>query len=126
MSEDWRILRKEGTGEIVLRRVKWCSSFWCRFRGLQLVSDLPEDEGLLFVDRSESRANTTIHMFFMMFSIGVVWLDSSGKVVDKCLAKPWRPAYAPKLPAQYFIEARPSILERLQIGDVLRFDEASP
>jgi uncharacterized membrane protein (UPF0127 family) len=113
------------TGEIVLRRVRWCSSFWCRFRGLQLVSDLPEDEGLFFVDRSESRTNTTIHMFFMLFSIGVVWLDASGKVVDKCLAKPWRPAYAPKLPAQYFIEARPGILERVQIGDVLRYDEVA-
>jgi uncharacterized protein len=125
MSGDWRILRNQRTGEIVLQRVKWCSSFWCRFRGLQFVSDLLEDEGLLFVDRSETRTNTTIHMFFMLFSIGVVWLDSSGKVVDKRLAKPWRPAYAPRLPAQYFIEARPGILENIQIGDVLRFDEAA-
>lgn len=125
MSSNSRILRNQATGRIVLNRVKWCSSFWCHFRGLQLVSNLPEDEGVLFITRSESRANTTIHMFFMLFSIGVVWLDASGKVVDKCLAKPWRPAYAPKIPAQYFIEANPTILGNVELGDVLRFDEVS-
>jgi uncharacterized protein len=125
MSVSWRLLRNAQNKQIVLRRVRWCDSFWCRFRGLQLVTDLPNDEGLLFVNGAESRANTTIHMFFMLFSIGVVWLDSSGKVVDKCLAKPWRPAYAPRSAAQYFIEARPGILERVEIGDTLRFDEAA-
>jgi uncharacterized membrane protein (UPF0127 family) len=63
-------------------------------------------------------------MFFMLFSIGVVWLDDGGRVVDAQLAKPWRPAYAPRAPAKYFIEANPSILQRVKIGDALRFDEA--
>jgi uncharacterized membrane protein (UPF0127 family) len=64
-------------------------------------------------------------MFFMLFSIGVVWLDASGKVVDKMLAKPWRPYYAPCQPAQYFVEANPTILKRVEIGDPLRFDEVA-
>lgn len=123
MSVEWRKLRNAQTGKVVLRRVKWCTSFWCHFRGLQLVRKLPDDEGILFVTRSEGRAQTTIHMFFMLFSIGVVWLDASGKVVDKQLAKPWRPAYAPKAPAQYFIEANPVLLKRVEVGDTLRFDE---
>lgn len=123
MSVEWRRLRNAQTDHIVLDRVKWCASFWCHFRGLQLVRHLPDNEGVLFVNGSEGRAQTTIHMFFMLFSIGVVWLDSSGKVVDKQLAKPWRPAYAPKEPAQYFIEANPSLLDLVRIGDVLRFDE---
>lgn len=123
MSVEWRRLRNAQTDHIVLDRVKWCASFWCHFRGLQLVRHLPDNEGVLFVNESEGRAQTTIHMFFMLFSIGVVWLDSSGKVVDKQLAKPWRPAYAPKEPAQYFIEANPSLLDLVRIGDVLRFDE---
>ncbi len=119
----WRILRNGRTGEIVLDRVRWCASFWCHLRGLQLVPHLPEEEGLLFVTNSESRANTSIHMFFMLFNIGVVWMDSSGKVVDVCLAKPWRPLYAPKAPAQYYLEANPSVLQRVKIGDILHFDE---
>lgn len=121
----WRVLKQSRNNKIILKRVKLCDNFWTRFRGLQLVTHLPEDEGLLFVTGSENRANTTIHMFFMFFSIGVVWLDASGKVVDKCFAKPWRPAYAPKSPAQYFVEANPSILDKVQIGDTLRFDEVA-
>jgi uncharacterized membrane protein (UPF0127 family) len=125
MSE-WRTIRNASTDEIILARVKWCSSFWCRFRGLQFVRHLADDTGLLFVNAAESRSGTTIHMFFMFFSIGVVWINKQGQVVDTCLAKPWRPAYAPRVPAQYFIEARPSILDRVRVGDVLCFDEVIP
>jgi uncharacterized protein len=123
MSVKWRILRNVRTSAIVLSRVRLADNFWSRFRGLQLVRSLPENEGLLFITGSESRTNTSIHMFFMFFSIAVVWLDASGKVVDTCLAKPWRPAYAPRLPAQYFVEANPDVLNRVKVGDVLRFDE---
>jgi hypothetical protein len=125
MSAKWRILRNVNTGEVVLARVRLADSFWSRFRGLQFVTNLPADEGLLFITGSESRTNTSIHMFFMFFPIAVVWLDSSGKVVDTCYAKPWRPAYAPRSPAQYFVEANPGLLERVKIGDSLRFDEVA-
>ncbi len=125
MTAGWRILRNADTGAVVLPRVRLCVSFWCRFRGLQLVRHLPSDEGLLFVSDHEGRAHTTIHMFFMLFSIGVVWLDRSGRVVDQRLAKPWRPAYTPAAPAQYFLEANPQVLERVKVGDRLRFDEVA-
>ena len=121
----WRVLKQSRENKVILKRVKLCDNFWTRFRGLQLVRHLPDDEGLLFVTGSESRTNTSIHMFFMFFSIGVVWLDASGKVVDKCFAKPWRPAYAPRSPAQYFVEANPAILDKVEIGDTLRFDEVA-
>jgi uncharacterized protein len=119
----WRVLRNADTGTVVLARVRLCVSLWCHFRGLQLVPRLPDDQGLLFVTRGESRIQTAIHMFFMLFSIGVVWLDASYKVVDKQFAKPWRPMYAPRSPAQYYVEANPTLLERVAVGDRLRFDE---
>ncbi|GAB4321161.1 MAG: hypothetical protein Kow00117_10460 [Phototrophicales bacterium] len=119
----YRVIKNAETSDIILRKAKWCASFWCHLKGLQFVRNLPEDEGLLFVTGKETRSQATIHMFFMFFSIGIVWLDSQGKVVDKKLAKPWRPAYAPSLPAQYYIEARPSVLDKVQIGDILQFDE---
>ncbi len=125
MSSQWRVLRNADTNAVVLARVKWCESFWCHFRGLQLVPRLAEDEGVLFVTDHEGRTHTAIHMFFMLFSIAVVWLDASGQVVDKTLARPWRPAYASRLPAQYFIEANPRLLDCVQIGDRLRFDEVT-
>lgn len=121
----WRVVEKVDTGEVILRRAKLCISFWEHFRGLQLAPPLPEDEGLLFVTDRENRTQTAIHMFFMRFSIGVVWLNREGQVVDMTLARPWRPAYAPRTPAQYFIEAMPGILDRVQLGDVLRFDDVT-
>lgn len=107
----------------VLERGKWCASYWCHFKGLMFRLKLPTEEGLIFVHKKMSVVNTTIHMFFCFFPIGVVWLDNDLKVVDAKLARPWRPAYAPRSAAQYYIEALPAILEQVQIGDQLRFDE---
>ncbi|MCC7446672.1 MAG: DUF192 domain-containing protein [Anaerolineae bacterium] len=118
----YRVLRNVKTGAPVLARAQWCASYWCRFRGLMLRRSLPEDEGLLFVYGSESIVGSSIHMLFMFFAIATVWLDADGKVVDAVLAKPWRPMYAPRKPAKYVIEARPSLLDRVAIGDRLRFD----
>jgi hypothetical protein len=118
-----RVIRNADTGDVILGRAKWCASFWCKLRGLQFTFQLDDDAGLLFVNSRESRTESAIHMLFMFMEIAVVWLDSSGRVVDKQRAKPWRLAYVPQKAAQYYIEARPELLERVEIGDVLQFDE---
>ncbi len=101
-------------------RALWCDSFSCRLRGLTFRREIPEDEGLLLVERSEGRINTSIHMLFVFFSISVFWVSSEGLVVDKTLAKPWG-FYAPKYAAQYILEATPTVLNEVQIGDQLEF-----
>ncbi len=121
----WVKLRSTSTGAVLLPRTRLCKSFWCHFKGLMLRASLPADEGLLFVTRSEGKTHTAIHMLFMRFSIAVIWLDKNGRVVDKQLAKPWRLAYTPAQPAQYYLEANVEMLERVNVGDVLRFDEVS-
>jgi uncharacterized membrane protein (UPF0127 family) len=125
MAAQWRILRNTRTGEVLLPRARLCVGYWCHLRGLQFVRHLPADEGLLFITRREGRSHTAIHMFFMFFSIAVIWLDARGKVVDKKLARPWRPAYAPSAPARYYLEANVELYERVQVGDVLTFDEVA-
>jgi uncharacterized membrane protein (UPF0127 family) len=120
---DWRVIRSADSGRIILARAKWCQSFWCHFKGLMLRRSLMEEEGLFFVFRRQNIAETTIHMLFMRFPIAAVWLDQDGCVVDAKLAKPWRLAYAPAKAAKYLIEARPVVLDRVQIGDRLTFDE---
>ncbi|HVO70913.1 MAG TPA: DUF192 domain-containing protein [Aggregatilineaceae bacterium] len=117
----YRILKNAATGTILLKRLKWGDNYWIKFAGLMLRRNLPEDEGLVFAYGRESRLETSIHMFFMAFAIATVWLDKDGLVVDKVLAKPWRPAYASRVPAQYVIEARPSLLEKVAVGDRLVF-----
>jgi uncharacterized membrane protein (UPF0127 family) len=118
----FRAIRNAETGAVVLPRAKMCTSFMCHLRGLMFVRDLPDDEGILFVYGRESRTDTSIHMLFMNFDIATIWLDKNGVVVDQVLAKKWRPAYAPKKPAQYFIEARPLLLERVKVGDRLGWE----
>ena len=83
---------------------------------------LGQDEVYLFVEGKESVAQTTIHMFFVFFSIAVIWLDREKRVVDKALAHPFRPFYAPGGPAQYFVEGHPSLLDRVSAGDRLDFE----
>ncbi len=116
-------LRNAETGVVLLPRLRWCQNYWSRMRGLMFRRHLPEDEGLLFVYGHESIVETSIHMLFMFFSIATVWLDKEGRVVDKVLAKPWRLIYAPHKPAQYFVEARPSLLDRVAVGDRLIFKD---
>jgi len=81
--------------------------------------ELGEGEGLLLVERRESRVGASIHMFFMSFPIAAIWLDARFRVVDTCLAEPWRPFYAPRASAQYTLETFPELLTKISIGDEL-------
>lgn len=121
----YRQVTNTRTGKIVLARAKWCASAFCRFRGLQFQGTTARDRGLIFVNSGESRSESAIHMFFVFMDISVVWLDANRKIVDKTLAKPWRPYYAPRSKAQYFIEAHPDLLNAVEIGDVLTFEEVT-
>ena len=113
------------SGAVLVESARWCSSHLCRLRGLQFQRGLKPGEGLILVKDKDSIANSSIHMFFVFFAIAAVWLDNEGRVVDAKLARPWRPYYAPSKPARYLIEARPSLLERVNVGDQLAFDEVA-
>jgi uncharacterized membrane protein (UPF0127 family) len=117
----WLQLRRRSTGEVVLARLRWCSSFGCRLRGLTWRGPLPPGEGLALDERAESRLGTAIHMLGVFHPIAVLWLDSRGRVVDTRLAQPWRPAYLPRRPARYIVEAAPELLNLVAIGDDLDF-----
>lgn len=115
------MIRNVTSGEVVAREVVRCDTFWKRGRGLMFRRGLAEDVAYLFVEGREGVAQTTIHMFFVFFPIAVLWLDRERRVVDKVLARPFRPYYAPRRPAQYYVEGDPSLLERVSVGDELDF-----
>jgi uncharacterized membrane protein (UPF0127 family) len=118
----WVRVRNQSHGgkQIVLAR--WCESYFCRLRGLTFRLRLPERHGLLLVGRSESISLAAIHMFGVFLSLGVIWLDSSQRVVDLVLARPFG-IYRPASPARYVLEGRPSILEGVSLGDELVFED---
>lgn len=114
-------LTKEDGSHLPLR-VRRCDTFLCRLRGLMFRRRLRPAEALLFVEAQESRTATAIHMFFVFCPISVVWLQGDGVIVDKVLAKPFRPFYAPRLPARYYLEAAPEVLDWVTVGERLRIE----
>lgn len=117
-----RVVFNETRGEVLLPKGKWCASLWCKFKGLMLHRNLPTDEGLIFAYGRASKMDTTIHMLFVFFPISVIWISKDMEVITTKIAKPWRPYYAPSQAAQYFIEGDPSLLDKVSVGDKLRFD----
>lgn len=124
MAKTGRLVRRSD-GKVLLTRVRWCSSFACKLRGLMFRRALGESEGLLLVEGYASRMGTAIHMLFMAFPIAVIWLDEAFRVVDKAYARPWRLLYMPSRPARYTLEAAPSLLEHVEIGDEWIFEASA-
>ena len=102
-------------------RVGYCDSFLCRLRGLMFRSRLALDEGLLLVQSRDSRLDSSIHMFFVPFDLAVFWINAKMEVVDKVIARSWRPAYFPKTKAKYILEIHPDRFNDYAIGDKVEF-----
>jgi uncharacterized membrane protein (UPF0127 family) len=98
-------------------QIGYCDSFLCRLRGLMFRSRLGPDEGLLLVEKQDSRLDASIHMFFVPFDLAVFWINSEMTVVDKVIAKSWRPAYFPKVAAKYTLEIHPDRWGDYEIED---------
>jgi uncharacterized membrane protein (UPF0127 family) len=105
-------------------RIKYCDTFLTQLRGLTFRSQLALDEGLLLVGTRDSRLESSIHMFFVSFDLSVIWINSAMQVVDKILAKSWRPAYFSKQPARYVLEIHPERWGDFEIGDGVEFKDA--
>ena len=110
-------------GQPLLTQVKWCATFGSKLRGLMFRRSIDPDEGLVLAETRSSVAATSIHMVFVPFDIAAIWLDANFEVVHKVLAKAWRPFYAAPKPAKYVLEGPPALLDRVAIGETLRFEE---
>lgn len=104
-------------------RVQYGDSFLTKLRGLMFRPRLEVDFGLLLVETSDSRVNTSIHMFFVSFDLAVFWINSDMTVVDKVVAKSWKPAYFPKTDAKYTLEIHPNRFADYEIGDKVEFKD---
>lgn len=107
-----------------LLRVQYCDTFLTQLRGFTLRASLARDEGLVLVGKRDSRLDSSIHMFFVSFDLAVIWINSNMQIVDKVLAKSWRPAYFSKQPARYVVEVHPDRWDEFQIGDTVQFKNA--
>ena len=108
-------------GRSLLNAAKWCDSFGSKLRGFTFRRHLAASDGLVLVEKKDSRASTAIHMLFVFFDLGVIWVNDAGEVVDKVLAKPWRLSYVAQAPARYVIELHPDLLADIAVGDSIQF-----
>ncbi|WP_048148633.1 DUF192 domain-containing protein [Palaeococcus ferrophilus] len=101
-------------------RVEVADTFLKRFRGLMLKPRV--ESALLFLLPAETRANASIHTFFMLTEIDAIFLNGERRVVDVRRAKPWR-LYVPQRAARYVIETPPGVAEGLEVepGDEIEW-----
>ena len=108
-------------GRFLIQKAKWCDSFGSKLRGFTFRRELGAGDGLVLVEKKDSKLATSIHMLFVSFDLAVIWVNDAGEIVDTVLAKPWKLSYAPQSPARYVIEGHPDLLQQVQIGDQIVF-----
>ncbi len=124
MSTYRKIIHQE-SGKTLVENALWCNSFTTKLRGFTFRRTWKDGDGLVLVEKKDNRVNTAIHMLFVFFDLGVIWVNDAGKIVDTAVAKPWRLSYAPQAPARYVIEAHPDITTQVKIGDTITFAETT-
>lgn len=110
-----------GNGRLLVPQARWCRSFRSKLRGFTFRRHLAAGEALVLVENGDSRLATAIHMLFVFFDLGIIWVNDAGKVVDKTVARPWRLSYVPQAPARYVIEGDPRLLAQVELGDEIVF-----
>ena len=85
---------------------------------------LSPDEGLLLVIDRDARIDSSIHMLFVPFDLAVFWINSKMEVVDKVMARSWRPAYFPARAARYILEIHRSRYNDFEVGHKVEFQNA--
>lgn len=105
-------------------RARYCDSFACQLRGLTFRRSLHDGEGLLLVQKRESRLESAIHMLGMWIDLAVVWIDGNFRVVDVKHARRWCPAYFPAQPARYILETAVDRINDFKVGEYVRIEDS--
>ncbi|KIH70630.1 DUF192 domain-containing protein [Salinicoccus roseus] len=104
-------------GTVIAQDLIKAHSFWSRFKGLMLKRDMPHDAAL------HLRPCSSIHTFFMKFSIDVIYIDEQNVVVG--IEKHLEPG---KIGGRFksarsVIELPAGTLRDLSTGDTVAFAE---
>lgn len=118
-------IRKSKNNEIICYN-NLADTFLSRGLGLMLKRSMSQDYGLLieFPTWTGSRILKTVHGFFMLFSIDLVFIDKDLKVVDIATLRPWK-FYTPKVNCKWVLELNQGVTEdkNIAIGDKLEFKD---
>lgn len=91
------------TNKKIISKTKIADTFLKRAIGLMFSSKKKFDFGLIFDLKRETITGAGIHMFFVFFSINVLFLDKNKRIVDYKTLKPFT-MYQPVKKIRYIIE----------------------
>lgn len=112
------ILKNITKKNIIAENGNITSNFYDRFKGLLGKKEIKNDEALII------KPCNSIHMFFMKFSIDVIFIDKNDRVCEMIKnIKPWKVSKIIK-EAKYVIELKSGKIEEhnIEIGDLISYN----
>lgn len=105
---------KKSNGLILCHKMRVASNIFSRMKGLMFSTSLPDCDGFLI-----SPCNS-IHTFFMLYPIDVIFLDKDFKIVKVIYdLSPWRMTWV-YFKARHVLEMKAGTLEKnLRAGDAV-------
>ena len=117
MTPSWRVVER-GSARPIVERLEIASGYWSRLVGLQLRRRPAPGYGLLLAPCS------SIHTCFMRFTLDVVMLDESGRVIEvRRGVRPWR-AVVPRDRTFAILEIPSEDGATIEAGESIRLDQA--
>jgi uncharacterized protein len=110
------MLKNISKKQIIVKKTKVCNSIFSKALGL-MFSKKSDDLALIFIFEKEQLV--PLHMFFVFYSIDVIYLDKDKKVVEiKKSFNPWE-FYNPKNKSKYVVELISGKAKDITIGNKL-------
>jgi uncharacterized membrane protein (UPF0127 family) len=107
-------LRREN-GELICDKIRLADDVLGRMQGLMFTKELNNYDGLLL------RPGNSIHTFFMLINIDVIFLDKNYKVIKVIYdLKPWRMTRIYFNAFQVLEMKAGTLIKNLEIGESLR------
>lgn len=112
------MLKNQKNNSILAKKAKFCKTLFSKALGLMFSK---KNKTLIFIFNKEKVIS--LHMFFVLYPIDVVFLNKNKKVVEiKENFKPFT-CYTPKNKAKYIIELPKETIKKTKtsIGDTISF-----
>lgn len=104
---------------LILDNMKWATNAFELSNGLMFSSKKRVDRGICLVmpTKEDVKFGASVTMFFCIYGLDILFINTKNKVVDKVTLKPWVPNYTPKKPCKYVIESTIGKFKDIKIGD---------
>lgn len=109
-----------GTDYLCLSNITVANSLFSQIRGRMFTRSIGKDYCIIFPQPEIVKID--IHMLFVPYKLGVVWLNE-GEVVQKKVLSPWVGYHTQR--ADMVMEMHPEHLSNISIGDTVHFLETN-